>query len=237
VVTNLELGGKDPAYVCDDFSKEEIKKVAKNLADGAFYNCGQSCCAIERIYIHEGVYDDFLDAFLDAVGKFIIGDPMDEKTQLGPLARPQQLDVLEDQMTDALQKGAECKCGGNRRKKSKGFFFEPTVFVNVHHDMKIMWEESFGPMIGLQRVKNDEEAVFLMNDTEYGLTAAVFSQEKTRAKKILKRINAGTVYWNTCDRVSCFLPWSGRQHSGLGATLSHLGIRAFLQPKAWHLKY
>jgi len=118
----------------------------------------------------------------------------------------------------------------------KGYFFEPTILTNVNHNMRVMKDESFGPIIGIMKVKNDEEAIQLMQDTEYGLTAAVYSKDKSRAEKILQQVNAGSGYWNCCDRVSTPLPWSGRKHSGFGATLSHAGLRAFVKPKAWHLR-
>jgi len=231
----LELGGKDPAYVCDDLETKKLALAAKSLADGAFYNAGQSCCAIERIYVHEKVYEEFLKTFVKTVGEFVVGDPLDEKTYLGPVSRKEQLQVLEDQVKDALQKGAQLKLGG-KREKFLGNYFQPSILVDVHHQMKIMREESFGPVIGIQKVRDDEEALELMQDTDYGLTASVYCQSPDRAEKILKSISTGTVYWNCCDRVSPRLPWSGRKHSGIGATLSREGIRTFLQPKAWHLK-
>ena len=156
-------------------------------------------------------------------------------TFIGPLTRKQQLEVLDAQVQDAISKGAELKCGG-KMLDGDGYFYEPTVLVNTNHAMKIMQEESFGPIIGIQEVANDEEAIELMLDTEYGLTAAVFSNSYDRAAQVLKKMNTGTVYWNCCDRVSPELPWSGRKNSGLGSTLSSQGIRAFVQPKAHHLK-
>ena len=142
---------------------------------------------------------------------------------------------LEEQVVDALKKGATIITGG-RRIQQNGNFFEPTVLINVTHEMTVMKDESFGPIIGIMKVKNDEEAIKLMQDTEYGLTASVYSSDKRRAEKILKEINAGTGYWNCCDRVSAALPWSGRKHSGIGSTLSHAGLRAFVKPKAWHFR-
>jgi acyl-CoA reductase-like NAD-dependent aldehyde dehydrogenase len=168
---------------------------------------------------------------------FVVGDPMDERTYVGPLARCEQLAVLEDQVADAVRHGARLELGSPRRRaEGPGFYFEPTVLTGVDHRMKVMREESFGPIIGIQEVEDDGRALSLMNDTEYGLTAAVFTADRARAQRILARANAGTVYWNCCDRVSPRLPWSGRNHSGLGTTLSVEGIRAFVQPKAWHLR-
>ncbi len=142
---------------------------------------------------------------------------------------------MEQQVNDAVQKGATVITGGNRINQ-KGYFFEPTVLINVDHNMSVMKDESFGPVIGIMKVNNDEEAIQLMQDTKYGLTASVYSSDKIRAEKILRQINAGTGYWNCCDRVSAALPWSGRKQSGFGTTLSHQGFRVFTKPKAWHFR-
>lgn len=233
VPCHCELGGKDPLYVADDIT--DIAAVAAGTADGAFYNNGQSCCAVERIYVHERIYDEYIDQFTKEVKSWKLGGPTDEGVYLGPLTRKDQLSVLANQINDALQKGATVLTGG-QRVNTRGYFFQPTVLVNVTHDMSIMKDESFGPVIGIMKVKNDEEALQYMQDTEYGLTASVYSSNLERAEKILQQINAGSGYWNCCDRVSAALPWSGRKHSGFGITLSHAGLRAFVRPKAWHLK-
>lgn len=233
VPCQCELGGKDPLYVADDI--KDIKAVAAGTADGAFYNNGQSCCAVERIYVHEKVYDNYIDEFIKEVRSWKTGAPDEQGVYIGPLSRKDQLTVLEKQIADAKQKGATILTGG-KKAEGKGYYFEPTVLVNVNHDMAIMKDESFGPVIGIMKVKNDEEAISLMQDTEYGLTAAVYSADKKRAEAILQQINAGTGYWNCCDRVSAALPWSGRGHSGFGVTLSHAGLRAFVKPKGYHLR-
>ena len=233
VPCQCELGGKDPLYVAEDIT--DIAAVAAGTADGAFYNNGQSCCAVERIYVHEKVYDEYVEHFVKEVRSWKIGLPTEEGVYLGPLTREDQLSVLKTQIQDALQKGASVITGGNGMNQ-KGYYFEPTVLVNVTHDMSVMKDESFGPVIGIMKVKNDEEAIRWMQDTEYGLTASVYSGKLERAEKILHQINAGSGYWNCCDRVSAALPWSGRKHSGFGVTLSHAGLRAFARPKAWHLK-
>jgi acyl-CoA reductase-like NAD-dependent aldehyde dehydrogenase len=229
----MELGGKDPVYVMDDI--EDIKSSAAGIADGAFYNNGQSCCSVERVYVHENIYDQFVKDFTEEVKAYKTGNPLEEGVYIGPLTRKDQIEVLSSQIKDALDKGAKLLCGG-KKTGNKGYFFEPAVLVNVNHSMAIMKDESFGPVIGIQKVSGDEEALNLMNDTEYGLTAAVYSKDKNRADKILKRLNTGSVYWNCCDRVSPYLPWSGRKNSGLGATLSYIGIRAFVKPKGYHLR-
>lgn len=233
VPCQCELGGKDPLYVTEDVS--DIRAVAAGTSDGAFYNNGQSCCAVERIYVHEKVYDDYVSNFLKEVSSWKLGSPLEEGVYLGPLTRKDQITTLEQQVKDALKKGAKVLTGGKRIDR-KGYYFEPTVIVDVNHEMQLMRDESFGPIIGIMKVYDDEEAIELMQDTEYGLTASVYSNGFERAKKILQKINAGTGYWNCCDRVSAALPWSGRKHSGFGSTLSHAGLRAFVKPKAWHLR-
>jgi acyl-CoA reductase-like NAD-dependent aldehyde dehydrogenase len=233
VPCQCELGGKDPLYVTDDIA--DIKAVAAGIADGAFYNNGQSCCAVERIYVHEKVYDQYVDEFVDEVKSWKIGKPTEQGVYIGPLSRKEQIAFLENQVADALQKGATLAAGG-RRIEGKGFYFEPTVLLDVNHSMSVMKDESFGPIIGIMKVTGDDEAIQLMQDTEYGLTSSVYSNSQERAEDILKQINSGTGYWNCCDRVSAALPWSGRKHSGFGATLSHAGIRAFAKPKAFHFR-
>jgi acyl-CoA reductase-like NAD-dependent aldehyde dehydrogenase len=232
IKVQLELGGKDPVYVCDDV---DAKTAAAAVADGAFYNTGQSCCSVERIYVHEAIHDAFVDAFVAEVQSYRIGDPMDEATYIGPLTRRAQLDVLRRQVADARRKGASLLCGGSAIKR-KGSWFAPTVLANVDHSMLVMREESFGPIIGIQAVADDAAAIELMNDTEYGLTAGVYTHDAARARRILSRVHAGSVYWNCCDRVSPRLPWSGVKHSGIGLTLGTMGIQAFTRPKAWHLR-
>lgn len=233
VPCQLELGGKDPLYVADDV--EDVKLVAAGTADGAFYNNGQSCCSVERIYVHEAIYDSYLKEFLKEVHSYKAGMPTEEGVYIGPLTRQDQLRILEEQVADAISKGAKVLTGG-KRMEGKGYYFEPTVLINVNNGMRVMHEESFGPVIGIMKVKDDDEAVKLMNDTDYGLTASVYSKSMERAERILANLNTGTAYWNCCDRVSAALPWSGRKHSGFGSTLSHAGIRAFVRPKAYHLK-
>ena len=228
----LELGGKDPVYVCEDV---DIAKAAAGIADGAFYNTGQSCCSVERIYVNQKVFKPFVDAFVAEVKGYRRGDPADEKTYIGPLTRAPQVKTLEAQVKDARRKGAKVLAGGERIK-GKGNWFAPTVLVEVDHSMAVMREESFGPVIGLMPVKDDGEAVKLMNDTEYGLTAGVYTPDRKRAEKILAQVASGSVYWNCCDRVSPRLPWSGVGDSGIGLTLSTYGIETFTRPKAWHLR-
>ena len=232
IKVQLELGGKDPVYVCDDV---DVKSAAAGIADGAFYNTGQSCCSVERIYVHERIHDAFVEAFVAEVKSYRTGDPLDEKTYIGPITQRPQLDLLQKQVNDAKRRGATLLTGGNVIKRA-GNWFEPTVLTDVDHRMSVMRDESFGPLIGIQKVKDDSEAVLMMNDSEYGLTAAVYTPDEKRARRILSRVKSGSVYWNCCDRVSPRLPWSGVGHSGIGLTLSTYGIQTFTRPKAWHLR-
>ena len=228
----LELGGKDPTYVADD---ADPKAAAESLADGAMYNTGQSCCSVERIYVHERIHDEFVRHFVATVAGFRIGDPLADGSYIGPLTRRPQLDVLDAQVADALAKGATLAAGGKRIERA-GNWFAPTVLTNVDHTMAVMRDESFGPIIGIQRVQSDDEALALMNDTRYGLTAGVYTRDEARAARLLRAVRAGSVYWNCCDRVSPRLPWSGVGDSGVGVTLSTYGIQTFTRPRAWHLR-
>jgi acyl-CoA reductase-like NAD-dependent aldehyde dehydrogenase len=232
IKTQLELGGKDPIYIADDV---DVTTAAAAVADGAFYNTGQSCCSVERVYVHERIYDAFVAAFVAEVRGMKMGDPLDESTYIGAITRKPQLAVLNRQVADAKKKGAKVALGGTP-VKGKGQWFAPTVLADVDHSMLVMRDESFGPIIGLQAVSDDDAALDLMNDSDYGLTAGVYTASAKRAKRILSRVNAGTVYWNCCDRVSPRLPWSGVKHSGIGLTLSTYGIQTFTRPKAWHLR-
>jgi acyl-CoA reductase-like NAD-dependent aldehyde dehydrogenase len=228
----LELGGKDPTYVADD---ADPKAAAESLADGAMYNTGQSCCSVERIYVHARIHDEFVRHFVATVEGFKVGDPLADGSYIGPLTRRPQLDVLDAQVADAVAKGARLVAGGKRIERA-GNWFAPTVLTNVDHTMSVMRDESFGPIIGIQKVAGDDEALALMNDTRYGLTAGVYTRDEKRAAKLLGAVRAGSVYWNCCDRVSPRLPWSGHGDSGVGVTLSTYGIQTFTRPRAWHLR-
>ena len=233
VPCQLELGGKDALYVTQNNSN--IRSAAAAAVEGAFYNNGQSCCAVERIYVHQEVYHDFINYFVQEVKQLKLGDPENEEVSIGPLTRKAQVTFLQDQVDDAVAKGAKVLSGGKAETR-QGYYFQPTVLIDTNHEMKLMRQESFGPVIGIQQVSNDQEAVTLMNDTNYGLTAAVFTEDLQQAETIMNAMETGTVYWNCSDRVSPRLPWSGRKNSGFGATLSEVGIRAFVQPKAYHMR-
>jgi acyl-CoA reductase-like NAD-dependent aldehyde dehydrogenase len=231
IKVQLELGGKDAAYVCDDV---DIVEAALAIAEGAFYNGGQSCSATERVYVHESIWDSFVSALIDAVAAYRVGDADDETTDIGPLARSEQIDILESQLADAVQRGGKVLCGGDRVERP-GNWFAPTVVVDVPDDAALMRDESFGPVIGVARVRDDAEAITRMDDTEFGLGASVFTRDQERAQRVLARLDVGNAYWNTADRSCVRLPWSGRRHSGLGTSMSESGVRAFTREKAWHL--
>lgn len=233
VPCQLELGGKDPLYIAEDVA--DVVNAAIGTADGAFYNNGQSCCSVERIYVHEKNYNDYVTAFANEVKSWKSGLPTEDGVYLGALTRKDQIGVLENQVKDALNKGAKLLHGG-KAVAGKGYFFEPTVLTDVTNDMLVMQEESFGPIIGIMKVESDDEAIKMMQDTDYGLTASIYSADQNRAENLLSQLDAGSGYWNCCDRVSAALPWSGRKYSGIGATLSHQGLRAFTKPKGYHLR-
>ncbi|WP_029278485.1 aldehyde dehydrogenase family protein [Pedobacter borealis] len=233
VPCQLELGGKDPLYIAEDVT--DVASAAIGTADGAFYNNGQSCCSVERIYVHEKNYENYLNAFVTEVKRWKMGQPTTDGVYIGALTRKEQILVLENQIKDALSKGATLLTGG-KAIAGKGYYFEPTVLTDVTNDMLVMQEESFGPIIGIMKVKDDAEALNMMKDTDYGLTASVYTADQARAEKILSQLDSGSGYWNCCDRVSAALPWSGRKYSGIGATLSHQGLRAFTKPKGYYLR-
>ena len=211
-------------------------------------------CSVERVYVKKEIYSQFVAEVVKEVSAYKMGDPLDSSTYLGPLTRPQQAEVLSFQVfssinrstscylsrckiKDAVSKKANLLLGGKPTKVPgiKATYFEPTVLVDCNHTMEVMKEESFGPIIPIQPVEDDEEAIELLNDCQYGLTNGVYCKSKERALPILKQLNSGTVYWNACDRVTPVLPWTGRKGSGIGSTLGDDGLRAFVQPKAYHL--
>lgn len=228
----LELGGKDGIYVCDDAS---LAHAVPSIAEGAFYNAGQGCCSVERVFIHDSIYERFKDAFIKEVSSFKIGDPLDEATFIGPLTRPQHVKFLLEQVDDARKHNDKILLGGDKFPGG-GSYFSPTVIECNKANGRLMQEESFGPIVALQRVSGDDVAIARLNDTDFGLTAGVYSKDKDRAVRILKEVEVGSAYWNCCDRVSPYLPWSGRKGSGIGATLGTEGIRCFTQSKSWHLR-
>jgi acyl-CoA reductase-like NAD-dependent aldehyde dehydrogenase len=228
----LELGGKDPAFVAEDAN---FTFAVENLVDGAFYNAGQSCCAIERIYVMRPLFSKFVDAYVAEVEKYRLGNPEDETTTLGPLAQAKAVAFVESQVSQAQNQGARVLAGG-RRPPGRGYYFQPTVLVNVDHSMSVMTEESFGPVIGIMAVDSEDEAIRLMNDSPYGLTASIWTEDIARGEALAHRTSAGTVYVNRCDYLDQELPWVGIKNSGHGCTLSHLGFQHLTRPKSFHLR-
>ena len=228
----LELGGKDPALVCEDAN---FDFAVANLVDGAFYNAGQSCCAVERIYVMRPLFQKFLDAYVAAVEKYKLGDPREASTDMGPLAQAKTVGFIEYQIGQAVGSDAKVLTGGTR-PPGAGNFFQPTVLANVDHSMSVMTEESFGPVIGIMAVDTEEEGVRLMNDSRYGLTASIWTEDAARGEVLAARTAAGTVYVNRCDYLDPELAWVGIKDSGHGCTLSHLGFRYLTRPKSFHLR-
>jgi acyl-CoA reductase-like NAD-dependent aldehyde dehydrogenase len=230
----LELGGKDPAYVRAD---AKLDHAIENLVDGAFYNSGQCCCGVERIYVDAKVYDDFVEGYADLTRKYVVGNPLDAATTLGPMARASFADTVRGQIDEARRKGAKplinMKVDGDRPGSP---YLAPEVLVGVNHQMEVMREESFGPVVGIMKVRDDDEAVTLMNDSPYGLTASIWTRDIDRAAELGSRVETGTVYMNRCDYLDPQLVWTGVKDTGGGAALSKYGFDALTQPKSFHLR-
>jgi acyl-CoA reductase-like NAD-dependent aldehyde dehydrogenase len=230
----LELGGKDPAYVRAD---AKLDHAIENLVDGAFYNSGQCCCGVERIYVDAKVYDDFVEGYADLTRKYVVGNPLDAATTLGPMARASFADTVRGQIDEARRKGAKAlinmKVDGDRPGSP---YLAPEVLVGVNHQMEVMREESFGPVVGIMKVRDDDEAVTLMNDSPYGLTASIWTRDIDRAAELGSRVETGTVYMNRCDYLDPQLVWTGVKDTGRGAALSKYGFDALTQPKSFHLR-
>ena len=231
----LELGGKDPGYVRADAN---LDHAIENLVDGAFFNSGQSCCGIERIYVDERVYDRFVEGAVALTRKYVLGDPMKPETTLGPLVRTSAADHVRGQIAEAVAKGARGLIGPKEFPASREGtpYLAPQILVNVDHGMRVMTEESFGPVVGIMRVRSDDEAVSLMNDSAYGLTAAIWTSDPEAAIRIGDRIATGTCFMNRCDYLDPALAWTGVKHSGRGVSLSVLGYQHLTRPKSFHLR-
>jgi acyl-CoA reductase-like NAD-dependent aldehyde dehydrogenase len=235
IATGLELGGKDPAYVRADAN---LSHAIENLVDGSFFNSGQSCCGIERIYVHRDVYKEFLEGFVELTKSYNLGNPLDEHTTLGPMVRTSAADFVRGQIAEAIDGGAKplIDPGLFPENKDGTPYLAPQVLVNVDHGMRVMSEETFGPVVGIMQVTSDEEALYLMNDSQYGLTASVWTEDEDAALHLGDQINTGTVYMNRCDYLDPALAWTGVKDTGRGCTLSVLGYEALTRPKSFHLK-
>jgi acyl-CoA reductase-like NAD-dependent aldehyde dehydrogenase len=233
--SGLELGGKDPAYVRADAN---LTQAIETLTDGAFYNAGQSCCGIKRIYVAAAKYDEFVAGVVDLTNKYRLGSPLEAETTLGPVVRAAAADAVRDQVREAVARGARQLIDESRFAASAAgtAYLAPQVLVDVDHAMRIMREETFGPAIGIMRVTSDEEAVRLMNDSEFGLTAAIFSSDAARAEMLGDALETGTVFLNRCDYLDPALAWTGVKNSGRGCTLSRVGFEQLTRPKSYHFR-
>jgi len=231
---SLELGGKDPAYVRED---AELDFSVDNLLDGAFFNSGQSCCAIERIYVHENIYDRFVAAYIDKVYQYKFASPLDYGTTLGPMVNRRSADRVRAQIKQACGAGAITHIDATKfDHEDKGAYLAPQVLTEVNHSMAVMQEETFGPVVGIMKVASDAEAVTLMNDSRYGLTASIWTEDLAQAEIIGNTIDTGTVFMNRCDYLDPALAWNGIKDSGRGCALSSLGYQQLTRPKSFHLK-
>lgn len=230
----LELGGNDPAYAAADC---DLDKTVENIVDGAIYNAGQSCCAVERVYVHRSIYDRFVAACEPLVRAYVMGDPKDDKTSLGPVAQPWHPKELDAFVADATKKGAKLIAGGKATSvNGKGRFFEATMLSDVPQEAELMKKESFGPILAIAPVSSDEEALEKMNASSLGLTASVWTNDRDRADRMARALEFGTVYMNRCDALDPALPWTGVKDSGRGVTLSALGFDSLTRPKAIHFR-
>lgn len=231
----LELGGKDPAYVRPD---ADLDFTVENLVDGAFFNSGQSCCGIERIYVHESVYDRFVDEYIAITKKYVLGNPLDRGTTLGPVTKRSGAELVRQHIAQAIKAGARAMKDESLFPMAKEGtnYLAPQVLLNVNHSMDVMYEESFGPVVGIMKVKSDEEALSLMNDSPYGLTASVWTEDEDAAVQIGDQVETGTLYMNRCDYLDPYLAWVGVKDSGRGCSLSKVGYEHLTRPKSYHLR-
>jgi acyl-CoA reductase-like NAD-dependent aldehyde dehydrogenase len=233
---SLELGGKDPAYVRAD---ADLAHAVENLVDGACFNSGQSCCGIERIYVHERLFDDFVAGYVDLAAKYVLGDPLDPSTNLGPMVRAQAADFARGQVAEAVASGARALIDPALFPLSRpgSAYMAPQCLTGVDHSMRIMTEESFAPIVGIMKVAGDDEAVRLMNDSAFGLTAAIWTRDLDAARAIGDRLQTGTVFMNRCDYLDPALAWVGVKDSGRGVGLSALAYQHLTRPKSFHLRH
>jgi acyl-CoA reductase-like NAD-dependent aldehyde dehydrogenase len=235
IATNLELGGKDPAYVRPD---TPLGATIENLVDGAYFNAGQSCCAVERIYVHQDIWRPFVDGFIDLTRKYRLGNPLERETTLGPMVRAAAAAFVRDQISEAVRQGARAMIEPREFPAAREGtpYVAPQVLLDVDHRMRVMTEETFGPVVGLMAVKDDDEAVRLMNDSRYGLTASIWTSDVDAAVRIGDQVDTGTWFLNRCDYLDPALAWAGVKDSGRGCSLSRLGYESLTRPKSFHLR-
>ncbi len=229
----LELGGKDGAYISD---RANLKLAAEGLVDGAMYNSGQSCCGIERAYVHEHIYERLLSLLIPLMSNYRPGNPLDEATTLGPLAQAKRVSLLREQIQQAQVQGARVLTGGKARQIGGGTFWEPTLVVDVDHQMSLMKQENFGPILPIMRIRDLDEAIALINDSDYGLTAAIYTEDSNEAEQFAAEVDVGTVFRNRCDYLDPALPWGGVKQSGCGCSLSQFGFLSVTRHKAIHFQ-
>jgi len=235
IAVGLELGGKDPAYVRGD---ADPVYAAENIVDGAMFNSGQSCCGIERVYVHESIYESFLNAALDTINSYKLGDPLDPSTTLGPMAKASNVRRLSAEIERSIKAGARPRVDTNTFNASSygEAYMAPQLFEVDGNETEIMREESFGPIFGVMKVSGDDEAIKLMNDSKYGLTASIWTNDKGAAIRVGRKLETGTVFMNRCDYLDPDLPWVGVKDTGRGCTLSHLGYEHLTRPKSYHFR-
>jgi acyl-CoA reductase-like NAD-dependent aldehyde dehydrogenase len=229
----LELGGKDPAYVRAD---ADLEHALENLVDGSFYNSGQSCCGIERIYVHQSLYEQFVEGFVERAYAYKLGNPLESSTNLGPVVKASAARAIQAQVDRALARGARALIDSTRFPAAAGLYMAPQVLVDVDHSMDVMTEETFGPVVGIMAVKDDEEAVRLMNDSRYGLTASIWTRDLQAADRLGAQVETGTLFANRCDYLDPELAWTGVKDSGRGCTLSRVGYEQLTRPKSFHYR-
>jgi len=231
----LELGGKDPAYVREDAN---LQNAIENLVDGAFFNSGQSCCGVERIYAHHSIYNEFVKGFVELTNNYILDSPLNKATTMGPMVRKSAADYVRDEISKAVEQGAKKWIDESTfpNAHSGSAYLGPQVLTNVSHEMSIMSEETFGPVVGIMSVKDDAEAIELMNDSQYGLTASIWTEDLEIAADLGNDLETGTVFMNRCDYLDPALSWTGVKNSGRGCTLSTLGYEVLTRPKSFHLR-
>ena len=231
----LELGGKDPAYVCED---ADLEMCASEIADGCFFNSGQCCCAVERVYVHKNVYNKFIELVKKYAESLVLGNPLDFKTTLGPMTKHGSADIIRYKVKNAINQGAKQIVDQNIFHLSimESNYLAPQILINVNHNMEIMTEETFGPVMPIMKVENDEEAIKLMNDSKYGLTASVWTRDLERGEQICNQIKTGTVFVNRCDYLDPELAWTGVKETGMGCSLSYLAYYHLTRPKSYYMR-